>query len=288
MSKYTTELRYVCESLAGLDASQGFNSVDDIIKKSRTKIFNFDYPIFDIKYRESLECKILRHFYTREICEETFALWQLRLQQRLCEVMPYYNKLYTSELLSFDPFVESDFTSDTSSNNTQSNKNDSEQTANTTANISDTTNSTTNSNNHNVSSSDSSTETSTNNLHWDKYSNTPQGGLTGIDSDTYLTDARKVTDTNSTTATNNNSSESTDNASSNTASNSTSQSESLNTVTNTASSTAQTDTMSTTHTHGKTSSTSYSKLLQEYRNTFLNVDKMLLNNLSDLFILLWE
>ena len=47
MSKYTTEIRYICEHLCGLDESKGYNDVDAIIAQSRTKIFNFPYPIFD-------------------------------------------------------------------------------------------------------------------------------------------------------------------------------------------------------------------------------------------------
>ena len=288
MSKYTAELRFICESLAGLDSSQGFNSVDDIIKKARTKIFNFDYPIFDINYRESLECKILRHFYTREICEETFALWQLRLQQRLWEVMPYYNLLYKSELLQYNPFIETDFTVDTTINNKQDSKNDSTQTASATTSSLDKASSATNDNGTVANTSNSNSKTTTDNVHWDKYSNTPQGGLSGIDYDTYLTDARKLTDSNRTSVTNSSTDRSNTTSESSVVSNSDSSSESTNNVTNSATSKTTSDTDTKTRTQGKTSSTSYAKLLQEYRDTFLNVDKMLLDNLSDLFILLWE
>ena len=34
MAKYTTEVRYICESYAGLTESVGYDSIDDVIEKS--------------------------------------------------------------------------------------------------------------------------------------------------------------------------------------------------------------------------------------------------------------
>lgn len=105
MAKYTTELRHICESFAGLDHSVGYQSIKDVLDDSWDKVFDFDFPIFDENYREPLCKKILKHFYTREICEETVGLWQLRLDDRMNEIMPYFNKLYESELISIEPLV---------------------------------------------------------------------------------------------------------------------------------------------------------------------------------------
>ncbi|MFQ9808244.1 MAG: hypothetical protein ACLRYB_00095 [Segatella copri] len=41
------------------------------------------------------------------------------------------------------------------------------------------------------------------------------------------------------------------------------------------------------HVTGKTSGVSYSKLLNEFRETFLNIDMLIINDLSDLFMNLW-
>ena len=108
MSKYTTELRFICETLARYDESQGFGEVGTIISESREMIFDFDYPIFDQNYKVTLETKILRHFYTREIGEETYGLWKLRLEDKLNLIMPYYNQLYESELIKFNPMYDVD------------------------------------------------------------------------------------------------------------------------------------------------------------------------------------
>ena len=119
MSKYTTEVRFICETLAGLDESVGGDSVETIISSSREKIFNFNYPIFDPTYKATLETKILKHYYTREIAHETVGLWKLRLNTKLNEIMPYYNQLYNSELLEFNPLYDTDVSRNKNGTNTK-------------------------------------------------------------------------------------------------------------------------------------------------------------------------
>jgi len=94
MSKYTTELRFICENLAGFNESVRLNKFDEVIDLAIPKVFNFDFPIWDESYREVLERKILTNFYTREIGYETFGRWQLALRNKLNNIMPYYNILY--------------------------------------------------------------------------------------------------------------------------------------------------------------------------------------------------
>ena len=85
MSKYTTQVRFICESLAGYDESQGYDEVDSIVETAAPQIFE-EYPIFDEAYRLPLNKKILRHFYTREICAETVGLWKLWLNNKMNEI----------------------------------------------------------------------------------------------------------------------------------------------------------------------------------------------------------
>lgn len=103
MSNYTTEVRFICETYSGLSQSVDGTKVAEVIEKARKKIFDFDFPIFDENYRATLETKILKHYYTREIGLETVGLWKLKLDTKLNEIMPYYNKLYKSELIEFNP-----------------------------------------------------------------------------------------------------------------------------------------------------------------------------------------
>lgn len=69
---------------------------------------NFDiglnkYPIFDDKYRNLLNNKIVEHFWFREIGLETPQLFKMFLNRKMNEIMPYYNQLYKSELIEINP-----------------------------------------------------------------------------------------------------------------------------------------------------------------------------------------
>lgn len=64
---------------------------------------NFDfklteYPIFDENYRDTLNQKILYHYYENEIGFETPALFRFYLNQTLNEIMPKYNVLYENQM----------------------------------------------------------------------------------------------------------------------------------------------------------------------------------------------
>ena len=213
MSKYTTELRYICEYEAGLTESAGYNSIHDILDNCYEKIFSFDFPIFDEAYRPVLEKAILRHFYTREISEETYGLWKLRLEDKMNLIMPYYNKLYEVELMEYNPLYDVDLTTthegqfDGTTNNVDSNTrtlNTDRTTNGTEARDTDITeqSSGTNGNTRTLNTTDSDSGSDIKkNVRWDLFSDTPQGGIDGINGDndsvannTYLTDARKIID----------------------------------------------------------------------------------------------
>lgn len=106
MSKYTTEVRYICENAAELTDSVGYNSLDEILTMAAPVIFSFDFPIFNEEYRLPLEKKILKHYYTSEIGLETVGLWKMFLDARMNEIMPYYNQLYESELVEYNPLSD--------------------------------------------------------------------------------------------------------------------------------------------------------------------------------------
>ena len=68
---------------------------------------NFDfqmtsYPIFDENYRETLNQKILYHYYENEIGFETASLFRFYLNNKLNEIMPYYNQLYNNQMKLLD------------------------------------------------------------------------------------------------------------------------------------------------------------------------------------------
>ena len=72
--------------------------------------FGFDlelneYPIFNEEYREKLNSKILNHYYFHEIGFEVPERFRFYLKSTLNEIMPYYNQLLESELLSINPLL---------------------------------------------------------------------------------------------------------------------------------------------------------------------------------------
>lgn len=66
------------------------------------------YPIFDEKYREGLNDKIVSHYYMREIGFEDDDYFIFALRRKMNEIMPYYNQIYKSTLIEFDPMVTVD------------------------------------------------------------------------------------------------------------------------------------------------------------------------------------
>lgn len=274
MSTYTTEVRYICENAAGLLESAGFNDVESIIEKAAPKIFT-NFPLFDEKYRLTLETKILRHFYTREIGYETVGLWKLKLATKLNEIMPYYNQMYKSELLEFNPFYDVDLT------RTHSGKRDSDQssTKNTSGNV-ETSENVDYAGSSNVSGTDSGTVDVLNNTQ-SMYSDTPQGAITDLIAGRYLTNAQVDSVTGKTTSSGTNSSNTRDEHT---------QGRDVNTDTSSKETGSVTvkDVDSYLETvKGKQGTGSYMELLQKYRETFLNIDMMIIEELEDLFMQLW-
>lgn len=263
MSKYTTELRFICESLASYSDQQGLSTIDDVLDKAIPKIFDFDYPIYDGEYKPVLERKILMHYYTREICCETYARWKLFLREKLNLIMPYYNQRYKSATLEFNPLHDVDLTinknKQTSGDNTGNSN--STQTVNTTQNT-----------DRDITANTTDTLTG---KETERFSDTPQGGLNGIENNNYLTTAT-ITDTDNTNTRNGTTTDSTDvTGNSNT-----------NTQTNTTGNYKDTEEYIESIT-GKNVGTSYSDLIMKYRDTFINVDAEIIDELKDLFICLW-
>lgn len=84
-----------------------------------------DYPIFEDDYRAPLNRKILDHFWMREIGHETPDMFLHRLGVKMREVMPYYNQLYVSTRLEFDPLSTLDLTSVSEGTNTDTSESES-------------------------------------------------------------------------------------------------------------------------------------------------------------------
>jgi len=239
MAKYTTQVRSICEVSAGLEESVGYADVDSVITKAIPKIFDFDFPIFDEAYRLTLEKKILKHYYTREIGLETVGLWKLKLDTKLNEIMPYYNQLYESALIKYNPLHDTDLTK----------KHEGEA----------------NEVSHTKTAGNSSYKNSSTGATHDMvaFSDTPQGGLQDVEDNAYLTNATK-----------------TDRATSNAG-------EGTNTTSGSGDGTVDNTDKYIEHIYGVSGGLSFSKRIMDFRKTFLNIDMMVIDDLKDLFFLLW-
>ena len=109
MSVYTTQLRYICEEYAGKKESVPYSQTPAVIAAARPKIFDFSYPLYDPAYKTALETKIINHYYLREIGAETVGQFKFMLARTMNEIMPYYNKLYESAALQYNPFHDIDY-----------------------------------------------------------------------------------------------------------------------------------------------------------------------------------
>lgn len=259
MSEYTTEVRFICETLAGHDMSQGYGKVDDILDDSWNKVFDFDFPIFDEEYRPVLCKKILKHYYTREIGLETVGLWKLKLETKMQEIMPYYNKLYKTELLEYNPLYDADYTR--TGNVDDSGENTKDDTGSRSGNT--------------VSSKRDNTDIrrQQNDTSWNVYSDTPQGALTNVANETYLTDARKITGNRS----NNDTIVDVENGN-------ITNSES---ITNRQSGNFANTKEYAEHVIGKFPGKSTTSLVVEFRDSLLNIDMQIIDELNKLFMLVW-
>ena len=312
VSKYTTEVRFICETEGGLTESVGCSKVDEVLNKSWDKIFDAgDWDIYDEEYRPILCKKILKHFYTREIGAETAGLWKLWLNQRMGEIMPYYNQLYKSTLLEFNPLYDTDYKTEgnrktdegeqsgreTNSDYTRTDDLQSKRTDDLTSQRTDNLNSTRTDNLQQVRNDDLHETTS--NTRYDLYSDTPQGALTGVESETYLTNARKVTDNGSrdntgTQTTDNTGTQDLKNTGTQTVDNTGTQTvENTGTVNNKGSDTENSKRVLNNtqdyaeHVIGKRGTQSYAKMIMELRDSFINIDMMIIDELNDLFFNLW-
>lgn len=293
-ARYTMDVRTICETYANVEspAWSDQTTVDTIIDKAIPKVFNFSYPIFSEDYRNVLEHHILQHFYTREIAFQTVGRWKLGLQQKLNDIMPYYNKLYESQELDVDPFNNIDVTETSESSGNTTSKNNTTRNGTSVTSGSSETNDTADG----TSGTETNGTTTTNNSQdttasrTDAFSDTPQGTLSNVDNLTYLTEYRKigennnVTDTGEQTTTGNADVTTHDETNSNTKTNSQTETDSTETESGeTTNSGNYTKTIK-----GKNTGTSYSELITAYRETFLNIDMMIIEELEELFLQIYD
>lgn len=69
------------------------------------KLFDFNYQFDDAAYKAQLEQNIIDFYYDYEIGQETPDMFKRKFIARWQRIMPYYNKLYNTTLLSYNPLT---------------------------------------------------------------------------------------------------------------------------------------------------------------------------------------
>lgn len=338
MSHYTTSVRAICETAAGLTSEVGYADVAQVLNASWDKIFE-DFPIFEEAHRELLCKKILRHYYMDEIAFETVGLWKLALNTKMQEIMPKYNELYSISASITNPLYNKDVTKEFTGNVTD------DKTSTRTDNLKDThsgdvktvtsgtrTDDLTDTNGGKLVTDTDSTRTdnltakktvgtdttvsseASTSSDVDTYSSdTPQGSLSDVKSGKYMTTAN-ISDSTTTTKGKDTTATDTTDTTVNTGTQTTAATDTVTdsrtlkktgTVKDEGTSTV-TDTSAVAHTGtvsdvGKTVSDSkhtekvsgydgsdiQGELLAKYSKSIINIDMMIINDLSDMFMQIW-
>ena len=140
--------------------------IKDLAKYGRTKIFDFSYPLTSKINKEDFECMILNHFLMRRIGFDVFLPFQIALNVKLNEIMPYYNKMF--EMLDgWEIFKDGEEMSRTLTENREK-----ETTTNTTS--------------ENTTNTQTSSLTNGENIEDKRSSDTPQNALSDVQAGTYV------------------------------------------------------------------------------------------------------
>lgn len=263
MSKYTTEIRNIVETLGTGE------TIEEKIATAAPLIFSDIWTTEDAAYKPTLEAKILRHYYMREIGAETYALWRFQINETLSQIMPKYNAIYAS-LQKY----QSSLFNNVNVTESQELTNNQDTTAQTSTNDTSTsTNSSTG-----KTESTGTNEGSSNADAWQEYNDTPQGGLDGITSGKYLTNATR------------NRSENGSNTSTTGTTDTTTSSQNTTTSTGTGSTTgnAKTTEQYVKTIIGKNNGSDFIEVFQKVVSAYNDIDSMIINELNSCFINLWE
>lgn len=224
-------------------------------------LWDFDYPsYYEGEAKRAFERKVIDHFYFRQIGQETPARFLHFFRSRIREIMPYYIQRYKSvEIMEKidDPFE--------SYNLTETYEQERVGTGEAVVKSSTETSSEGNTNKTTVSNEDGTSDNTK------RFSNTPQGTIDNLDK--HLTE---VTIDNGSTSHN---LDATENGS-----------ESSSSTVDGSSESSSSDTETVRHTLTRKGNIGVATLAQEmnsFRTSFLNVDMEVINELNDLFLLVY-
>ena len=85
----------IMNSIANYNATEK-TKIRNLAKATHEKIFDFDYTLSSAINKSDFEEEILNHYIMRRIGFETFTAFQIYLENKLKEILPYYNILFDS------------------------------------------------------------------------------------------------------------------------------------------------------------------------------------------------
>lgn len=117
------------------------------------KLFDFDYVFDDLTFKAKLEQFITDYFYEYEVAGDSVEAFKHKFRTRYQRIIPYYNSLYNTTLLSYNPLINSKST-ETGNNLTDTKNNGSVISINSGSDTTNNTNTGNTTNNSNTKKSD--------------------------------------------------------------------------------------------------------------------------------------
>lgn len=295
MSKYTATL-----SEFFMMNQDGTLSNRDLIEKGRTQLFDFDYPIYDETYRAVFETHFIRKFYLREIGSETFGYFKFQLETWLLINMPYWNKMFESESLQYDPLTNVKLDLSHNKRNDRAQNDQSTGTSDRSTNGTTSGTSTENADETRTGSSKNTKAEDTNENETDfernVRSDTPDGrlqltlndGQGALDYASEISEDRK----NNERSQSSNGTSETDSSESNSSNTSQSTNATSNQTDNLSSNNSLTSSINDVedyieHKFGKDGVQTFASMVKEYRETLLRIEAMIFEEMNELFMLVY-
>lgn len=262
-----------------------------LLQMNSFELFDFQYQFDDQKFRAQLEQAVIDYYYNYEIGVETPDEFKRRFQAKWLSFIDYYNLLYNTTLLTYNPLTNYKMTEAldqlATSNNTQNNKTDTTSNGTTTQEGTDVLKQTTSTDSTRTDNLSADTTTTSEGSGNEKTSDYPQQPIAGGD---YLegekTSSTNTSGTNKTLNTGTQTNAGTGSNDSTTTSDNTSISEDISNTTGTLTSNGTVNTNYEKTIEGITG-TSYQELIAKERQNLIRLIPMIISELKPLFILVY-
>ena len=262
-----------------------------LLQLNNFELFDFSYEFDDQKFRAQLEQAVIDYYYNYEIGVETPQEFKRRFQAKWLSFIDYYNLLYNTTLLTYNPLTNYKMTEAleqlATSSNTQNSETDTTSNGTTTQEGTDVLKQTTSTDSTRTDNLTANTTTSSEGSGNEKTSDYPQQPIAGGDFlEGEKTSTTNTSGTNNTTNTGTQTNAGTGKNDSTTTSDNTSLSEDSSNTTGTLTAEGTTNTNYEKTIEGLTG-TSYQELIAKERQNIIRLIPMVISELKPLFILVY-